>query len=1554
MKKLPGKFLQFPDLIIISYFFSCWQQVPGLEEAKKVSSIKKYELSNPQQRIWLTEFLHNRLDMANIGYLIELKGKYDLDRLCRAIKFVVKANRGLQLRFEFTDREKGELKQYFPGYEEIDVEKITAAREEELFARIEKIHRQQFEVTGKYLCSFAVFSIDNKRFGLFEKAHHLVADGISAVNVAREVVDTYHKLEDNTFEYADKEYSYADFLEGEKKYIESEKYQRDKEYWLQRFENFSGEEITFELNKNKKNSLKVTRGNYFFPEHMIESAEEYKANNRLSNFPLFMAALGIYFNRFFDHEDMVIGMPVHNRSQKIYRDMVGMFVSTVPFRIKFEQEWSFNELVAYVKKELWNTLKHQGYPFNHLVNDFKEANIDSSGMLNVQLIELPGGNEAEVEKRAFFSTQYNISQLSIYLNQQNSPGLDDLEVAVDYHVDIFAEREVEALFKRLTVILDQAIKEPERKISELSLLEEKEYKEVIYELNNTAADFPGDKTIPRLFEEQVQKNPGNTALEYEEKRVTYSELKDLTGKLAAKLQASGIGPGAIVGMLCERSLEAIVSILAVLQAGGAYVPIDPAYPVERKSYIIENSGIKVLLIEKELEQQESEFLASAPNIKNIIVDYHTLMQETVDRPFEKPGISSDDLAYIIYTSGTTGNPKGTLLRHRNVINYIWWGANFYVKGGQVSFPLYTSLSFDLTVTSIFIPLITGNKIVIYRESEEGLLIEKVVRDNKVDIMKLTPSHLKIIKELKCKDSKIKSFIVGGEELRTDTAAEIDDYFSGNINIYNEYGPTETAVGCMIHRYDKNKDFDMGVPIGKPSANVQIYILDKNKRPLPMGIIGEIYIGGAGVASGYLKNKELTEEKFVDNPFVPGEKMYKSGDLGRWNLDKVLEFYGRSDEQVKIRGYRIEPGEIEKQLLEIEGTKDVVVVVVEKAGQKSLCAYMVPEVPDEAAEAGEAAAGWFDPGNFRKKLGENLPAYMVPAFFVQLDKIPLTNNGKLDRKALPEPRVRIEQAPGTVPVTELEKTVQKVWSDVLGFENIGMEDNIYDLGGDSIKAVQIASRLHDMDLSVNARDILDNQTINRLMVNVDFYKERKIYEQGLIEGSKNPSPIESWFFARNFENPHYFNQSVLLQFKEEIDIDVLQKCFALLIKHHDGLRLNADLNNKTLFYNNDHLKSDIKIDVFNIPGRAGDKWEDKIKETGEKIKSSFDIQSSLLIKPAVINVEPGQHYLLITAHHLVIDGVSWRILLEDLYNSYRGFLPGAEVKLPGKTASLSDWKAHLDEYSQQEEVGQQVSYWQEIAAADFSITGDKVSEDEFGSIKDRGRMTFTMKPEQTELISTGIRKSFRSDIEVVLIIALGIALKGHTGRQEIVMELENFGRVLEDIDLSRTIGWFTAMYPKLIKMDREDLTGLIKSVKEQLIKTPNNGIGYGILKYLANKITGNFVSQVRFNYLGQFDREVSNDLFTYSNIDTGEDIGKENALSTPVEINCMIVKGELILDLYYSKKLFSKEQINDLFDRIKKALQQMVSYFETEDDVHFTPSDFDTVDLDEDDLDALFA
>lgn len=1515
---------------------------------------KLYELSNPQKRIWLTELLNNHKDMSNIGYLIELKGAYDLEKLARAIKLTVKANPGLRLRFQYSNKEKGELLQYLPDYEEVDVTIIEAADEKELNEKIEAIHRKQFDVTAKYLCSFVVFSIAGQRFGLFEKANHLVADGVSAVIVAREALLLYQTLDGPDFAEIEKEHSYMDFLEDELEYIAGEKYNRSKEFWLNRFDDFDGEEVTFVTNKNKKNSLKVNRRSFQIPRRMIAPLEAYKADNRQSNFALFMAAMAVYFNRFFNHDDIVIGMPVHNRSKKIFRQMTGMFVSTIPFRIKFGEHWTFDECAAYMKKELWESLKHQGYPYNHMIKDLKDADIDASSFLNVQLIELPGGGQEEVVRREFYSTQYNISELSIYLNQQTGTNLAELDVAVDYHADVFTEEEVDVFFRRLMVILEQMITEPGRKISELPLVDEVEREELLTVLNDTRADFPRHKTLPQLFAQQVQKKPGNIALEYEDQTVTYKELDDITDKLAAKLQAggettaglqaAGVVPDTIVGMLCERSLEAMVSIVSVLKAGGAYVPIDPDYPADRKQYIIENSGINILLVEKVLEQRETELLQNNPSVNTMVIDYRTLAAEPSPDGLKSPALTPENLAYVIYTSGTTGKPKGTMLRHRNVINYVWWGAGLYVNGETVTFPLFTSLSFDLTVTSIFIPLVTGNKIVIYRESTGGLLVEDVVRDDKVDIVKLTPSHLKVVNQMKFESSRIRQFILGGEELKTDTAAEALDRFGADTRIHNEYGPTETAVGCMIHTYDKNSDTGMAVPIGKPSSNVQIYILDKHKNPLPLGIVGEIYIGGEGVARGYLDNETLTAEKFVDNPFTPGEKMYRSGDLGRWNLDKTLEFFGRGDEQVKIRGYRIEPGEIETQLAKLEMVQNAV-VAVRKGAQAELCAYVV------ARDGGD-----LEVAQLREALSLELPDYMLPSEFVQVDEIPLTRNGKTDFRKLETMGKKLQSTREyAAPRDETETMMADIWAAVLGAEKVGITDNFFELGGDSIKAVQIAARVTDAGKSLVVKDILSQHTIANIMANVDLDSHIREYEQGAVSGEKESTPIEHWFLARGFANPGHYNQSVLLAFKQPVAVPALEKTFQVLTAHHDGLRLNYNKENNRFYFNNDLPDQPFKIDVIDLSGVPESERAVQIETKGYEAKGGFDITDGPMMRAVLFRTGAGGDKLLLTLHHLVADGITWRILLEDIYKIYEAVQQQKKVEMPQKSASLLDWYDALVMFRDSGKLEKETAYWRAAEAVEFQLPYDREPGTVDWSIKNQSTANARLDETNTAFLLKEAHEVYKTDVQILVTAALVRALRRWTGRRAVTIEMENHGRHIDDIDTSKTVGWFTAIYPLSVDGNDSAIGDEIKSVKEAVRTVPNNGLGYGILKYMTDEGLPETKqrTEIRFNYLGQFDHEVENPLFFYNRQSTGSDVALENHMTAAVEINAMIINDALSLDIHYNKEAFQAAAMADFAKNYIANLEEILAHIKGEDDVHFTSSDFDTVDLDQDDLDALF-
>jgi surfactin family lipopeptide synthetase A len=942
--------------------------------------------------------------------------------------------------------------------------------------------------------------------------------------------------------------------------------------------------------------------------------------------------------------------------------------------------------------------------------------------------------------------------------------------------------------------------------------------------------------------------------------------------------------------------------------------------------------------------------------------------------------STADLAYVIYTSGTTGEPKGVMIPHKALTNYCCWAARQYSKEENIAFPLHTSVAFDLTVTSLFVPLITGNTIVIYPEDDQRFLIDKIVEENKVDVIKLTPAHLRIIREGRYRfsgHSRIKRFIVGGEALPTSLAADIYSQFGGKVEIYNEYGPTEAAVGCMIQLYQPGSG-GANVPIGIPSGNMQLYVLDSALQPVAGGIIGEIYISGDGLAAGYLFNETLTRQKFIDNPFKKGQKMYKTGDLARRLPEGVLSFEGRNDQQVKINGYRVEPAEIEDCLRKCAGIKEVLVAAVrDEGGQRMLCAYYIADGSVSsaagfvAATAGSAAAAYF-----RNYLSGKVPAYLVPARFVQIEAIPLTAHGKVDygalpaAAALPQTEVPVRQTEVAVDDTEdpLETIVTQAWETVLGIKGLQPDANFYELGGDSIKAVQISARLFEKGVSIPAKDILRYPAVRQLSRSIvvsgapggdpQWAGDRTQGPAGRIqgsvgrtqgpeEGSRGLMPIESWFFSKEFPVNGYYNQSVLLEFREDIDVAALEKTFAALVRHHDGLRSNYDRAAGTIFYNTVHYHNEFRIPEYDIP------MAEDTSRLFHSLKGGFDIGSSLLLKAAVIR-RGGRHLLFITAHHLIIDGVSWRILLEDLYTLYRPFASGNDIPVLNRTASTREWQRQLPAWVATHGSSRLAAYWKEIENTGFSIPQDMQPQQWLA--RDIDLVSATVDAETTRFLLCEANETYKTDTGILLTTVLVLTLHQWTGWAQVKVELEGHGRELTDQNLSRTIGWFTSLYPVKIACPDGDIGELIRRVKDLLRNMEWRGADYGPMKYAGLLLRDDpcCIPPVRFNYLGQFGTELSNDLFGMSRLSTGKESHPENRVTARLEIIARITDGQLHLDFHYNRQAHHPATIQRVQTLFLENIIQLSQHIRSQKQPVLSPSDFDVVDLDSGQLSALFS
>ncbi|MDU0153717.1 non-ribosomal peptide synthetase [Bacillus cabrialesii] len=1103
---------------------------------------------------------------------------------------------------------------------------------------------------------------------------------------------------------------------------------------------------------------------------------------------------------------------------------------------------------------------------------------------------------------------------------------DTIDVKLFFNEQAYDREYMLQVIGHLNRLFSNMLFQPDLTLGQVDILSEAETNTFLADYHHTKTEYPRDKTIYQLFEAQVKRTPDQPAIILGEKQFTYRQLNERANQLARTLRAKGVRADRLTAIISEHSIELVVGILAVFKAGGAYVPIDPDYPKHRIQYIVDDSQADIILTESHLRKQ----LDMAGTM--IFIDDESSYHE--DGSDLEPISSTKDMAYVIYTSGSTGKPKGVAIEHQGLTNYIWWARRVYVKGEKTNFPLYSSIAFDLTVTSIFTPLITGNAIIVYRGENKVALLDSIVHDSRVDIIKLTPAHLQLLKEMNIPpECTIRKFIVGGDNLSTRLARNISGQFGGRIEIFNEYGPTETVVGCMIHSFDQQNDRRESVPIGAAADNMNIYVLDKSMKPVPIGVPGEIYISGDGIAREYLNRPELTAERFLRNPFVQEAKMYRTGDLARRLADGNIEYLGRIDHQVKIRGYRIEIGEVEAALFQIPPIQEALVIAQETNGETTLCAYFT-------------ALHSLTAGEIREHLSRQLPAYMIPAYFIQLTAMPLTSNGKIDRQALPAPTGNLTGNTYTAPRTELEKILAGVWGSVLGAERVGINDHFFELGGDSIKSIQVTSSLYQSGYKLDIKHLFKHPTISGVVPFIEPVTQ--IAEQGEIKGPTLLTPIQHWFFAQQYPDPHHYNQSVMLYFKEGLDEPKLREVMKKIAEHHDALRMvyvptdhgyearNRGIDEGDLF----------SLEVFSLLEEINP--AQTIESISNDIQQSIHLAEGPLMKLGLFQCQDGDH-LLIAIHHLVVDGVSWRILLEDITLAYEQLKNGEAITLPTKTDSYLLWAERLKRYAESADFEAENQYWfGQLHIPQHKLPKD--NEQESGIAEDREIIIVQWTEAETECLLKKSNRAYTTDINDLLLTGLCTAVHRWTGHEEILVHLEGHGResIFQDLDISRTVGWFTSQYPVSLQIQADqDISQRIRTVKEQLRQIPQKGIGYGLIKYLSDhpKASDLIVHpEISFNYLGQFDQDFENGGIEVSPYSGGKIASDRHPIAYTLDINGMISDGRLSLAISYSGKQYRRETMETCAAFLKNSLKEVIDHCTAQKQIQLTPSDISLKDI----------
>lgn len=1484
-----------------------------------------YSLTHPQRRIWVTEKIYKTPSMHNIGGSIKVNGQLNVEKLKQAFNLLIKHNDGLRLKIV---EESDTVFQYVNLYEYINIPVVDFTNFEQIETALsmseEWIVRDMsiaFEIENNDLFYFAIHEISSTCVVCYAKLHHLISDGWTFALIIDQLMKNYEQLEkQEDFEGEDKA-SYIYFIDKEKKYKESKAFEKNRMFWIEKLKDLPS--------RSAEREISCLKGKHYI--RSIDEKQSLKIRKFLneSNYSMnafFIAIYMIYLNVEHHYNDVVVGTPVYNRTDRIERDIIGMFTTTMPFRMNIPDNVIFNEVIESVTSELKKCYKNQKFPYDLLVKELGAYAAKNQDLFDVSINYYNTKMNSKVNGMTIETREYhnNIQTYNMEIIVRDWMDTSDLEIEVRYKPELYSQLEIKHLIDYFEMIIEQWIHYPENTILHLKEKRKLLLNDYVENFNQTAYTFSQNRPVHKIFEDVVKVHSQKRAISDEKNILTYEQMNRKVNQLAHHLVGIGVKKGSVVGVLTEHSVESVIGMMAVIKSGGAYLPIDPHSPSDRIRYMLSNAGVTSIITNL---SYDAKIINSYE-----VVDLRYFNFDEYDAENLSTMVTEEDLAYIIYTSGSTGQPKGVMISHRGLSNYINWAAENYTSSNNEVFPLYSSLAFDLTVTSIFTPLICGCEIVVYRENGNEYIIDRIIEEKRATVVKLTPSHLKLIKEEACKYSNIKRFIVGGEDLTTELARRVSELFEGRVEIFNEYGPTETVVGCMIYKYSSVDNFD-SVPIGKPIANTQIYILDDQLEHCRPGQVGEIYIAGTGVGIGYINNSEMTQMRFLECPYTNG-KMYRTGDLGKFLDINKIQYIGRLDRQVKINSYRIELGEVESTLRTIEEVDDSVVVDYSTTdGLRALCAYYIKNDSISVKD-------------IRRAMSKSLPHYMIPNKFIEIKSIPLTCNGKIDYEAL----LKIENQ-DVISESNLDENVfMNVIRDVLNIQNLDMSDHYFQNGGDSITAITISSRISEYGYCIEIKDILKNSIFEEMFKLVKKC-EKGLENQAIETGTIKSVPIINWYLSNQWSEKQDYNQSILIDFSLNSKKINLNQILYELIEHHDTLRLNLNMNGE-LYYNNSHLNQPFHVRYFDISNVKEDEKKMALEDICRAIKMNIDLENELLFRAAIIKFGENDEKVFLTAHHLIIDGVSWRILLDDFAKMLKWQMTDTKGKLPYKTSSYKKWAERITS----EEIFNltEYHYWSEVVAKQRALNYLKSTQDD---ATEAFNINETIEGNIVESLKYHANNRFNTFTNELLLSALTLTLGEYVESGSDVIEVEGHGRKMigNDMDLSRTIGWFTCIYPLQLNSSERNLSKIIKDVKENCRNIPNEGLGFGVYKYLNNQFQG-WCSQntLRFNYLGDFSKFKDSEYYKLSELSHGEETNVKNELCSILELNLMIIDEVLKINCRYNHLNTNYYHVYDFIEKFKTNVVQVVEYCNRADTVEFTPSDFKTVVLTQDELDNIFA
>lgn len=1433
---------------------------------------------------------------------------------------------------------------------ELDLrEQTPAAQDAQLAALLLRERRQDFVLTEAPLMRLTLVRRAEESHEFIWTYHHLITDGWSLANLFKEIFTLYESARTGAPPRLSTPRPFGDYIA----WLQKQNRKSAEAFWRGYLKGFAAPTplVVPSLPTLDGETAAPLHGeqSVLFPPALLAELRTVARAHELTLNTLFMGAWGLLLSRYSGETDVVFGTVVAGRPPTLagVEEMVGVFINTLPLRIQVDEDAA---LSAWLKALQQQQVDRERYGYAALMDIQKWSELPAGTRLfeNVAVFEnypiavAPGGQAERVQVSAVDQTSLPL-ELLILLEEKST-------FKLGYDPQRFTAETMARLAAHYQTLLQSMARDLGQRLRDLQMVTAAEQHELHIEWNATTTAYPREQTIHALFEQQVRHSPDAMAVRYGSEQLTYAELNRRANRLARHLQQLGVRPGPdggpLVGLCVERSLDMIVGMLAILKAGGAYVPLEPEYPQARLAFLLSDTQAPIVLT-------QARWLDKLPATAATYVALDRLEAQLAAHSCEDlmGAALPTGRAYVIYTSGSSGQPKGVVVSHR-AVNRLVKHTDYVQLTATDRIAQAANAAFDAATFEIWGALLNGAQL--WGLERDDILsppqLVAKLRDQGITTLFLTTALFnQVVSLIPDAFSSLRYLLFGGEAVDPGAVRRVLRH-GRPIHFLHVYGPTENTTFSTWHAITELSDAAKTVPIGRPISNSQAYILDRLLRPVPIGVTGELYVAGDGLAEEYLHRPELTAKAFIHACIAPAStatRLYRTGDLARFcttaggSSGVGIEFVRRADNQIKLRGFRVEPGEIEAVLGQHPQVREAAVIVNEDAGGRRLVAYVIQS--PQCAETAPALRSIL-----RSYVQQHLPDYMVPAAFVIEQALPLSPNGKVDRRALAARRIDPQPAEHFAAAqTAIESTLVGIWQDVLRVAQVGIHDNFFELGGDSIISIQLVSRARKAGLHITAKQVFQKRTIAELALVATSDAGPAQPAQSLVTGEVALTPIQRWFFAEKPANPHHFNQSTYLEVAADISPALLRQVLQKLLVHHDALRLRYTRTSAGWQQSHGAAPSEVSLavsDLSELPAAEQD-----LATTGQiaALQESLNIEDGPLLRAALFVLgaqRPAR--LFITIHHLAVDGVSWRILLEDLQTAYGQLSSGEDIVLPAKTTSFQAWAHWLTQQGAAQMEPQLAGWLARLPAVASALPQDQDAG--ANTVATALHVTRALSAELTRALLQEAPAAYHTQVNDLLLTALMQTVTDWTKEDTLLLALESHGReeLHTGIDLSRTVGWFTTLYPvylTLAGMD-EDVGSAIKSIKEQLRQIPNSGIGYGILRYLSESpaLAQLPEPQLSFNYMGQFGEGHGADAGIIRGPAAGScepEVSPQNNRARLLDVSGIVVGGRLEIDFAYSASFHRQATMERLITRYMDALMALIEHCCAPSAGGYTPSDF---------------